>query len=191
VSEEAASDAALSRIARALRSEQASIDRDDLALVLTTTERWLSSRVYDAQLRHDVAVEAFYRLAHAARSGHFDDGRPVGAWLRVVAQRVAIDYARRDQRRAGDQPLRVDVANADDEIARLLDGVVSADRIRHGLKVAVDAGDYETVRLLATWLDLAERQGGVPPSREVAEITRVSHMQVQRALRRFRRYLDI
>jgi DNA-directed RNA polymerase specialized sigma24 family protein len=182
-------ESALSQIAKAVEARRP-VTQEDVSLVTRVAERWLGSRVRDVQIRHDAAVESTYRFVVAARAGTFRDGRPVGSWLRVVSQRIAIDYVRRTRRQAPAQLLLFDVSSADDEIARLLDGADSAERIKQGLKAAVDAGDYELVRLLTTWLDLAESRGGVPPSREVAAIAQVSHMRIQRALQRFRRYLS-
>jgi Sigma-70 region 2 len=184
-------DQALARIVQAATTAEGSVDRDDLLFVVAVTERWLSRRVADQQIRHDAAIEAFYRFVQAARDGTFADGRPVGAWLRVVAQRIAIDLLRRRQHLVADQPLLLSATAADDEIARLLDGVDSAERIRLALKAAVDAGDYETVRIITTWLDVAANEGGAPASRYVADHARVSHMSVQRAIQRFARYVDV
>lgn len=149
--------------------------------------RWLSRRGLGPQDLDEVCSDAILRLIQQVQRGKLDPQRPPGAWLRVVADHLAIDALRRRARAAG-VPLDEDQhtsASDDDELAALLDRSAAATDVRRTLREAADAGDHEIVRVVVTWLGLASANGEAPSTRDVGARLGVSHMTVQRALRAF------
>jgi DNA-directed RNA polymerase specialized sigma24 family protein len=57
------------------------------------------------------------------------------------------------------------------------------------LRAHVQANDERTVTIITKWLDAADELGRAPSTREVAELTGVSHTTVAQALHRFREAL--
>jgi DNA-directed RNA polymerase specialized sigma24 family protein len=148
---------------------------------------WLSRRRLDARDSEEVCAEAVARLIDVAKRDGLDPSRPPGAWLRVVADHLAIDALRRtarsatvtfdEQRHAG--------ASEDDRLAALLDRSAAAADVRRAIREAGDAEEMDVVNVIATWIGLAAANGEAPSSREVGDRLGVSHMTVQRALRSF------
>jgi DNA-directed RNA polymerase specialized sigma24 family protein len=159
-------------------------DVEPVALLL---RRWLSKRrLIEADLDETIA-ESLARLVSVVEAGSLDAARPAGAWLRVVADHLAVDMIRRHGRR---EVLPFDetvyaTGSDDDALARLLDASAAASDVRRALQMAQDQGQTTVVRVVTVWLGLAEANGEPPGSRDVAERIGVSHMTVQRALNSF------
>lgn len=163
----------------------------EAAAVLGLLHVWLSRRRLDRRDEEEVSSEALARLIDVARGGNLDTSRPPGAWLRVVADRLAIDVLRRTKGRTWaaldeQQPY---VAVEDDRLARTLDRLAAMGDIEQAVERAGENGDMGVVETVGAWLDLAELTGDTPDSRELGELMGTSHMTVQRALKRFRAYL--
>lgn len=149
-------------------------------------ERWLARRRLSPEDREEVIVDAVARLISAAEQNRLDPQRPAGAWLRVVADHLALDRLRRH----GPEPAEFDEqvhwqGQEDERIAALLDRTAAAEQVAEALAGAVRDGELEVVRIVATWLDLATFDGEAPSSRRVAERMGISHMTVQRGLKSF------
>jgi RNA polymerase sigma factor (sigma-70 family) len=154
---------------------------------------WLARRGLDPQDREEVCNDAVLRLLVAAQRDRLDPARPPGAWLRVVADHLAIDALRRRGRQPGiafDEE-RHTVAAHDDRLAALLSRSAAASDIRHALRAAADTGEHDVVATISTWLGLADANGDAPSSREVGQRLGVSHMTVQRALKAFGQRLQV
>jgi hypothetical protein len=163
----------------------------EAAAVLSLLHVWLSRRRLDRRDEEEVSSEALARLLDVARRGTLDVSRPAGAWLRVVADRLAIDVLRRSR---GHTDVGLDeqqpyAAVEDDRIARTLDRLAAMSDIEHAVERAGENGDMRLVEIVGAWLDLAELTGKKPDSRELGELLAISHMTVQRALKRFQVYL--
>jgi len=166
--------------------------QDDVQAVVGVLRQWLARRGLQSEEVEEVAADAVLRLITAAEAERLDPARPAGAWLRVVADHLALDALQQRRRRgqtvAYDEQAH-DLAGDDDRVAALFDEWAAADDVARALRRAGDAGQHEIVRAIATWLDLAAADGEAPSSRRVAERMGVSHMTVQRALRAFRELL--
>lgn len=111
------------------------------------------------------------------------------AYLTRLARNRAIDEFRRSRRQDVSMPDEfVDMAE-DDRTSALLDASVTAANVERALNAAHAAGDQIGVRIVGTWLDLAQKNGVEPSSREVGRGAGVSHTSVNQALKRFRNYL--
>ena len=119
--------------------------------------------------------------------------RNPGAYLIRLARNRAIDHVRRRARSDVElsDELQGILPSHDDEIAAMLDATVTSALVRAAVRAASEAGDHVTLRVISTWLDLADELGEPPVSREVAERAGVSHTTVNHALKRFRAYLRV
>jgi RNA polymerase sigma factor (sigma-70 family) len=175
-------------VSRVLAGREPSSGEIDAVLDLLRT--WLSRRGLEARDREEVCLDAVARLIRVARERGLDPARHPGAWLRVVADHLAIDALRR-QRAASiefDERRHAGVAD-DDHLAQMLERSVAATDVRRAMREAAEADEHEVVRIVATWLGLAEANGDAPSSREVGARLGISHMTVQRGLQTFRRRL--
>lgn len=159
-------------------------DAADLELVRSTLETFLAVRYSslgnDELL--DLVDEAVARLfEQSRREGALERA---GAWLFTVVRRLAIDRLRTLRHDRTDVPCL-----SDDELARLIDRMATSRRVEVAFQRAGASQDHVCIRILKTWLDLAEELGAVPTSRDVALLTGYSHTTVNDALARFRRYL--
>lgn len=164
----------------------------DTEAVLKLLRTWLARRGLTPEDREEVCSDALLRLVDVVRLDRLDPNRPAGAWLRVVADHLAIDALRRRRRAAAvsfDERMH-DGGREDDRLAALLDSSAAATDVRRGMREAADAKQHELVRIVAAWLGLAAANGEAPSTREVAERLGISHMTVQRALRSFGRRLS-
>lgn len=160
--------------------------------VLGVLRKWLAPRGLQSEDIEEVAADAVLRLITAAEAERLDPTRPAGAWLRVVADHLALDALRQRRRRGQTvayEEWAHDRVRDDDQVAALFDEWAAADDVARAMRRAGDSGQHEIVRAIATWLDLAAADGEAPSSRRVAERMGVSHMTVQRALRAFRKLL--
>lgn len=163
---------------------------DDLRAVEAELRRRLSS--YKPRVDTEaVAQEAVLRLVERLRSGSRERVRHPGALLLVIARRLALDQLRSAWvQRTEPLPGELLKASADDDaIAALLSRDATAQVVSDAIGTAAQQGDDVVVRCVAVWLDLAERHGAAPTSREIAALASVSHTTVANALARFRRYL--
>lgn len=155
--------------------------------VLRLLRVWLSRRGLEPEDREEVCSDAILRLDDVVRDGRLDRNRPAGAWLRVVADHLAIDALRRRRRTAGvsfEEQIHGG-GREDDRIAALLDSSAAATDVMRAMRQAADDQELELVRIVATWLGLAAANREAPTTREVGARLGVSHMTVQRALRAF------
>jgi DNA-directed RNA polymerase specialized sigma24 family protein len=159
--------------------------------VALTLRAWLSKRRLSPADLDEVVAEAITRLVFVAEDRRLDPTRPAGAWLRVVADHLALDAIRRHGRQDF-APLDEDAYSAttdEDALARLLDASAAIDDIRRALQSAQAQGETTTVTVVTTWLGLAEANGEPPTSRDVASRLGISHMTVQRTLKNFGSFL--
>lgn len=163
----------------------------ELEAVFTALRLWLARRGLTPEELEEVCADAAMRLLGVIRDGSLDLDRPAGAWLRVVADHLAYDALRRRRRSAG--LTLYDEAHVDtreeDRLASLLDSTSAAVDVRRALRAAAAADDHEVVRVVASWLALARADGEAPSTRQVGERLGISHMTVQRALRKFGQWL--
>ena len=154
----------------------------------------LSGRMPAGHEPQDVAQDAIAKFLQAVGEGRVDPaGSPAGYLLRIAANLV------RDSLRKGPVPDpypdldlsygRPGTDEDTDRLARLIDTLASAERVRAAIARAVVRGDTIAVEVVQAWLDQASVLGGEPPSRAVAEAVGVSKTTVANALQRFRAYL--
>jgi RNA polymerase sigma factor (sigma-70 family) len=158
--------------------------------VLELMRVWLSRRGLSPEELDEVCSDAVLRLIDAARAGGLDPARPPGAWLRVVADHLAIDALRRRPRSAtvAFDERRHSLAGQDERITALLEREAAREEYRAAMRSAARAGQHELVHVISTWMWLADVNGVEPSSRDVAARLGVSHTHVQRALRSFREH---
>jgi RNA polymerase sigma factor (sigma-70 family) len=160
---------------------------EQLQAVLDLLRVWLARRGLSDEDREEVSADAVLRLLRIVEAGKLDLDRPPGAWLRVVADNLARDRLRKVRRSAGltlYDEAHVDIRD-EDRLARFLDSTAASSDIRRAMRAAADAGEHEVVRVVASWLALAQAGGEAPSTRQVGERLGVSHMKVQRTLRKF------
>jgi RNA polymerase sigma factor (sigma-70 family) len=159
--------------------------------VIDVLKLWLSRRGLDAGDLEEVCADAVVRLIDGVRADRLDPARPAGAWLRVVADHLAIDAQRRRRRNVGvafDEG-RHGAVDEDERLSMLLDRAAAKEEIRSALREAARDEQPDVVSVVTTWLALTRANGGEASSREVAERLGVSHMTVQRGLAKFSRRL--
>jgi RNA polymerase sigma factor (sigma-70 family) len=113
------------------------------------------------------------------------------AYIARSARHRAIDQLRDRRRRqqvpleqAGEQPAQ------HDSLLELIERSASRESVAASLRAGLLAGDRLMVLVVTQWLDIAEREGRSPSSRDLAPIVGVSHTSVAKALARFRRVLS-
>lgn len=162
---------------------------DQFEALLVVLRMWLSRRALPREDLDEVAADAVIRLVTAVEQGRLDPERPAGAWLRVVADHLALDLLKRKQRRPStvefDERAH-DMARNDERIVALLDENAAGADIARLMRAFADADRQDVVRVVATWLDLAEFDGVAPSTRRVAERMGISHASVQRMLNAFK-----
>jgi RNA polymerase sigma factor (sigma-70 family) len=161
---------------------------EQLQAVLGLLALWLARRGLGQQDREDVCSEALGRLIRAVREDELDPERPPGAWLRVVADHLALDVLRRERIRAGapfDEQTHAP-RGEDDRLSALLEREASRSEVDGALQRAAAEGKTTLVNVITTWRGLAEMNDETPSNREVAERLGVSHTTVNRTLDGFR-----
>ncbi|MCW2983426.1 MAG: hypothetical protein JWR63_996 [Conexibacter sp.] len=158
--------------------------------VLRELRVWLARRRLTSHDLEDVTLEALTRLLVAVKDGGLDPGRPAGAWLRVVADNLAKDVQRSARRHPAVEYDEQTVGRDDhDKLSAVIEHAVAHSGLRDALRAAADAGDHRAVAVVTAWLALAEGNGEVPSSRDVAKRLGISHMTVQRTIDRFAKFL--
>ena len=133
--------------------------------------------------RETAVDDALVEFLAAVRDGRVRAEGSPGKYLRVIAQRKL--SKQRESVRLPD-----DLVDQDDAIARLLEADASKRIIEDAMWRARIARRYAVVRVVAAWLDLAERNGERPSSEEVAEKIGSDPAAVRQALGRFRVFLE-
>ncbi len=165
---------------------------DDLRIVEHELGERLRRRfpAMDPADRSDVIADALVRVFTAVRQGRFDPhGSPVG-YLWTATLHRAIDLTRRPSTVSLEEVSAEAHPRSDDEIVALLDADASSAHVIGAMRLAGEAGDHEVAKLAAEWLVVAERLGYAPPLREAAAAIGTSYPTLQRALSRFRGYLE-
>jgi RNA polymerase sigma factor (sigma-70 family) len=162
-----------------------------LQSVLGVLSLWLRRRGLSVQDREDVCSEALGRLVKALREEELDPARPPGAWLRVVADHLALDVLRRESIRTGapfDERTHAP-RGEDDRLAALLDREASHEAVDRVLQQAAAEGKTTLVNVVTIWRGLARMNDEAPSNHEVAARLGVSHPTVGRALANMREML--
>lgn len=163
-----------------------------LQAVLDVLRVWLAKRSLTNEDREEVSADAVFRLLRVARDGTLDPARPAGAWLRVVADHLALDALRR-QRRVPELELFEEIhsdVREEERLVAFLESTAAESDVRDAMRAAAAAGEHEVVRVIASWLALARANGEAPSTRELGERLGLSHMSVQRTLRKFKGWLS-
>jgi DNA-directed RNA polymerase specialized sigma24 family protein len=137
--------------------------------------------------REEAVDEALTEFVAAIRAGRVRPEGAPGGYLFVAARRRLLNRLMRSPEAI---ELPEDLADGDDAIARLIEADASKSVVEDALRRARLARRYAVVRVVAAWLDLAERNGSPPTSAEVAKVTGTSPAAVRKALSRFREYLS-
>jgi DNA-directed RNA polymerase specialized sigma24 family protein len=172
---------------------QAEVDRR----VRDLLTRWISRSVsgIDASELSDIADEALLRAYLAIQKGRLDVTRPdAPGYVLTTARRIAYDRYTRDRSTPVDpddlsQAARAEPAYGDEAIVALVERSADLATIQAAVRRAIDAHQLVTVRVVATWLDLASLTGERPSFRDVAQKVGLSHTAVRKHWARFREHL--
>jgi DNA-directed RNA polymerase specialized sigma24 family protein len=130
-------------------------------------------RALDAE---DIADEAIARFLARVAGGAVDPAGSPAGYLLVIARNLAARHASESARLESDA---LSELPAPSPVPQVED--------REQLRTAIDRlrrrGDHRAIRVLASWLDLADA-GEVPTARKVGDYADMSAMSVLRALRR-------
>jgi hypothetical protein len=112
------------------------------------------------------------------------------AYLLAATRNAGINAQRIQGREAALRPTTdLEDHPASYRLDRLLEHMATAEELERALRVLVDTDDSLTVRIIVTWLELAEELGRPPSIRELATDAGVSDTLVASALDTFRRAL--
>ena len=193
-------DRAAVRLVSAIEADGcAAIDSEDYALVLTTLSRFAAgfglSHVDAEEAAAETLAEIFVRSTDPSTG---PVRHPAGFLFWTTRNRVFDRYRRarlreeaelRDENKIrGDEFASRYYSREDDAVVGLLDRAATAAWVEDALRAASAANDGMVVRVVTSWLELAETLGHAPTSREVAPVAAVSHTSVSQALRRVRSY---
>jgi DNA-directed RNA polymerase specialized sigma24 family protein len=159
--------------------------------------RWIGRSVsgIDPAELSDIADEALLRAYVALEQGRLDITRvDAPGYVLTTARRVAYDHLRRQH------PTPVDPGDLsrlspphhrydDEAIAAMIDRTSDLSAVRAAMRRVVESRQLSTVRVVATWLDLACQTGEPPSLRDVAAKVGLSHTAVRRHWTRFRKCL--
>jgi DNA-directed RNA polymerase specialized sigma24 family protein len=165
-------------------------DREVFDQLTTYLERFVLHRFGGSRIEaEEVVASAIASFIGAVRMGRVErQGAP--AYLTTIVNRTAIDQRRRGAGRHEILTDEIPERSADDDIARWLDERASAELIILAMREALRVSDDQSVEIARQWLDLADRTGAPPSSRELAAHLPLSHATINRALGRFRAHLD-
>jgi DNA-directed RNA polymerase specialized sigma24 family protein len=136
----------------------------------------------------DLADEAICRLVERTAAGTIRLDDHPGAYLRVVADRLALQWLRSAELRhrapGGEVPETASMAERDDDpIAQLIGRLSDIADVHRAFESAIDARDWHATRVLQVYIDQAARAADWPQLREVAVDAGVSHPTVRAVLR--------
>lgn len=146
----------------------------------------------------DIVDETLLRSMVAVQSGVIDLTRPgAPGYVIVTVRRVARDRAARSRIIPADPADLMRVAEAardggpspEAAFLALREHEDRVDVVAQAIGALRASGHSLTVRVVATWLDLADRRGEPPTLREVAAACAVSHTSVRSHLERMRAVL--
>lgn len=187
-------DAAASRLFAALRAgAPGETPPHDLEVVGNWLRRWLRLSFRSLHLPESEADEEGQEILlrmFELDSTRLTEIRNPAAYLTQLARNRTIDKMRRRASRHVElsDDLVAILASHDDEIATMLEATVTTAQIRAAMRAASQAGDDVALRVVSTWLDIADELGDPPTSRDVAARSNVSHTTVNQALKRFKSY---
>ncbi len=173
--------------------EVASADYETVVTALARYARGFGLSSHDAEeVVADVMSEMLARVR--GQRGTESELRQPTAYLFWTTRNRARDRLRRIRARGETELVGHDAdvryySDEDDAVVRLLDREATAAILEDALRAAVAAGDRLVVRVVVSWLNLAEETGAPPSSRAVAEQAELSHTSVNAALRRLATYL--
>ena len=159
--------------------------------------RWIgrSARGLDASELSDIGDEALLRAYVAIKEKRLDVTRAdAPGYVLTTARRIAYDRFRRersipvDPGDIGKVALR-EPAHDEEAIVAMLEGAGDIANVRAAMQRALEDRQLVTVRVVATWLDLASQTAGRPSFRDVAQRVGLSHTSVRNHWVRFREYL--
>lgn len=133
----------------------------------------------------DLVSETMTRLVRESKRRGVPFENAAG-WLVRVGANLAKDRLEELQR-FGDAESE---PSEEDQTLSVISREASGTVVEEALRLAIEARDATTVRIITHWLDLADDGGPGPSSRRVAEKSGYSHTTVNEALARFRDYLE-
>jgi DNA-directed RNA polymerase specialized sigma24 family protein len=138
-------------------------------------------------LIEDLADEAICRLVEQTAAGVIQlEGHP-GGYLRVSANRLALQWLRRAavrRRLVGtDEGGEIDHGSEDDPIAELVGRLSDIADAHRALDAAMDARDHHATKALQAYIDHASQSEDWPLLSEVAADAGVSHPTMRAVLR--------
>jgi DNA-directed RNA polymerase specialized sigma24 family protein len=165
-------------------------DSGDLRVVVAALARFLAGWRLTREDAEELAQEVIVQTLTLQRQRALVIDRP-GAYLFSAVRNRALDRLRHE-RRGQAVVARLEggarYSDDDDAVAALLERTATAEAVEFAMRAAGAADDRVAIRVVASWLELAEELGREPTSREVAPVAGVSHTSVNQALRRFRAY---
>lgn len=156
--------------------------------------RWIGRSVsgIEASELSDIADEALLRAYLAIQERRLDVTRAdAPGYVLTTARRIAYDRYTRERSTPVDPGdlSQVGPAYDADAIAALVERSANLATIQAAVRHAIDARELVTVRVVATWLDLASLTGARPSFRDVAQKVGLSHTAVRKHWIRFREHL--
>lgn len=139
----------------------------------------------------DLVDEAICRLLEQTAAGVVRLDDHPGGYLRVAADRLALQWLRRAEvrrREPGAPP--VDPVSEHDPIAQLVGRLSDVADVHRALDAAMDVGDCNATKVLQVYIDHASQAGDWPLLGDVATDAGVSHPTVRAVLRYTRRFLE-
>lgn len=183
-------DAAASRVCEAFRLGEVP-DSDDLGVVALALETIVRGRfrTIPEDAAHDVVQDAFLAFLKAARGDKIDCGRAAPYLIRIAINE-ALDFIEDNKRTEHHVPIDSEevVSILADQI--LVEAISDEQEVWENLAKMKADGKHLCVRVIATWLNLAARDGQSPSSRRVAKKLDVSHTTVIDCLQTFRTYFS-
>lgn len=128
------------------------------------------------------AIEAtLVRLSQGA------DIKNLEAYLFAVARRQLLKEQSRSARDANLLDIE-QLALSDDAAVKVLDSVATVADVRNVLRRIAASGDATMYQVAVCMLNIIQRTGSVPSTREVAQLLGLSHTGIAKAIERMKRY---